>query len=151
MRGNRNQTWKYYGKPAREKMRTREVLRKNSRLRKTFKDFWRNGSCTQYRYRKIKAGRSMKDVHVPRLCAKLYWRYIPHVNLGTNFIALSRDVIWINKTYVEYVSRKENTKEDTYTLQDEDKSYNWAHIQINPVNNEVKNESVKTEETVNTN
>ena len=35
-------------------MLTQEVLRKNTRLGKTLQGFWRNGSCTHYRYRKIK-------------------------------------------------------------------------------------------------
>ena len=77
---NHNQTRKHYGKPTKIKMRTWEVLRQNSRLRKILKDFRRNEICTQYRYRKSKTKISRKYVHVPRLCAKSYWRYISHVN-----------------------------------------------------------------------
>ena len=51
----------------------------NSRLQKKIKDFWINGSCMHYRYHKIKTVGSRKDVHVPRLCAKSHWWYIPHV------------------------------------------------------------------------
>ena len=50
------------------------------------------------------------------------------MNICTKCIVLSRYVIWLNKTYREYVSRKENTKADSYILKDEDESYNWAHI-----------------------
>ena len=49
----------------------------NSRLHKTLKHFWRNGSCTQYQYRKRKTGISRKDVHFTRLYVKPYWRHIP--------------------------------------------------------------------------
>ena len=66
------------------------------------------------------------------------------LNLRTKNIVLNRDVIWLNKTYGEYVSRKENTKEDSYILKDEDASYKLSHIKIDHVNNEVKTENVKT-------
>ena len=52
MRGNHDQTWKYYGKPTRRKIRTWEVLRKNTRLRTILQNFWINGSCAQYCYHK---------------------------------------------------------------------------------------------------
>ena len=39
------------------------------------------------------------------------------LNIQTKRISLSSDVIWLNKTYIEYVSRKENTKADSYILQ----------------------------------
>ena len=68
------------------------------------------------------------------------------LNLRTNLIVLSRDVIWLNKTYGEYVSRKLNIKADTYILQDEDDSYNWDHVKIDSVKNEVKPEKSKNEE-----
>ena len=35
-------------------------------------------------------------------------------------IILSRDAIWLNKTYGEYISRRENTKAISYILQYED-------------------------------
>ena len=70
------------------------------------------------------------------------------LNLHTKCIVLSRGIIWINKNYGEHVSRKENTKE--HILQDEDKSYNWDHVKIDLVKNEVKNENVKTKENLKT-
>ena len=39
-------------------------------------------------------------------------------------IVLNHDIIWLNKTYREYISIKYNTKVDTCILQDEDESYN---------------------------
>ena len=50
------------------------------------------------------------------------------LNLRTKFILISRDIIWLNKAYGEYVSRKENTNSDTYILQDEENSYNWDSV-----------------------
>ena len=41
------------------------------------------------------------------------------LNLRTKRIVLIRDVIWLNKTYGEYISRKETTKMTSYILQDE--------------------------------
>ena len=73
------------------------------------------------------------------------------LNLCTKRIVLSCDIIWINKIYREYVSRKVNTKPDTYIIQDEDKSYNWDHVKIDPIKNDGKTENVKTEENVSTN
>ena len=67
------------------------------------------------------------------------------LNLSKKCILLSRDIIWINKTYGEYISRKENTKANIYILQDEYKSYTWDHVKIDPFNNEVNNENVKNE------
>ena len=64
------------------------------------------------------------------------------LNIRTKRMVLIRDIIWLDKTYGKYVSRKENTKADTYILQDEDDSYNWAHVKIDPVKNEVKTENV---------
>ena len=32
-------------------------------------------------------------------------------------MVLSLDLIWLNKTYGEYMSRKENTKADSYIIQ----------------------------------
>ena len=59
------------------------------------------------------------------------------LNLGSKYIVLRHDVIWLNKTYGECVQRKENTSADTYILQDEEKYYNWDHIKVDPVKNEV--------------
>ena len=72
------------------------------------------------------------------------------LNLHTKYTVLIRVVIWLIKTYGQYTPRKENTKEDTYILQDEDEHYYWAHIKIDSFNNEVKTENVKNEEKVNT-
>ena len=57
------------------------------------------------------------------------------LNLCSKRIVLSRAVIWINKTYGEYVSRKESTNVDSYVLQEEDESNNYSRIKIDPVNN----------------
>ena len=46
------------------------------------------------------------------------------LNICTKHIVISHDVIWLNKTYGEYVPRKENTKADTYIIQHDDESYN---------------------------
>ena len=72
------------------------------------------------------------------------------LNPHTKRIVLSHDVIWLKKTYRQYVSRKENTKADTYILHDEYNYYNWYHVKIVPVENEVKTEDIKTEEKVKT-
>ena len=72
------------------------------------------------------------------------------LNICTKRIVIIREIIWLSKTYGEYLSRKENTKADTYILQDEDRYYNWAHVKIYPVKNEVRNENIKAEENVNT-
>ena len=45
---------------------------------------------------------------------------------------------------------KENTKIDTYILQYEDDSNNWAHVKIDPFKNEVNTKNVKTEENAKT-
>ena len=66
------------------------------------------------------------------------------LNLCTKCTVLIRDVIWLNETYSEYLSRKENTKENTYILQDEEGSYNWDNVKMDPV----KTENLKTEENV---
>ena len=52
------------------------------------------------------------------------------------------------KAYEEYVSRKENTKSETYILQDEDEYYNWANIKIDSFKNEVKSKHLKTKKTL---
>ena len=39
----------------------------------------------------------------------------------------------MKKTYREYVSRKENNNANSYVLQDEDESNDWAHIKIDTV------------------
>ena len=67
------------------------------------------------------------------------------LNLCTKCTVLIRDVIWLNETYSEYLSRKENTKENTYILQDEEGSYNWDNVKMDPVTTEFKTEKVKTE------
>ena len=97
----------------------------------------------QYHYRKNKTGLPKKDVHVPRLCKNNTGGTYHMLNLRTKLIILICDVIQLNKTYREYVSRKENTKADSYILKYVDDSYNWAHVKNYPVNNEVNNEKEK--------
>ena len=63
------------------------------------------------------------------------------LNLCTKCIVLICDVIWTNKTEVDYASRKKNTKATSYILQDKDESYNWYHIKVDPVKTEVKTET----------
>ena len=46
------------------------------------------------------------------------------------YIMLSHEIIWLNKTYGDHLSRKENTKAKSHILQDEDDSYNWDHIKL---------------------
>ena len=65
------------------------------------------------------------------------------LNLCTKHIILSCDLIWLKTIYGEYVSRKENNKADSYNLQNEENSYQLAHLKINHVKNEVKTENVK--------
>ena len=60
------------------------------------------------------------------------------LNIRTKFIVLSRDVIWLNKTYEDCVSRKDNTEADSYILQNEDNYYKWDHLKIDPAQNENK-------------
>ena len=67
-------------------------------------------------------------------------------NPRTQRIALSRDIIWLKKTYAEYVLIKENIRSKNYILQDEDDSYNWANIKIDHVKTKFNTENVKTEE-----
>ena len=59
------------------------------------------------------------------------------LNLCTKFIVLIHAVIWINKTYSEYVSRKYHTKANSYILQDEEEYYKWAYVKIDTVMTEV--------------
>ena len=68
------------------------------------------------------------------------------LNLCTKRIVISRGVIWLNKTYGEYISIKYHTKSDSSILQDEDESDNLACVKIDPV----KTEDVKTEQSVKT-
>ena len=89
-------------------MHIREVLRSNTRLQKTLKDFWINRSCTQYRYNQ--SCKSRNGVNITRLCVKPYWQYIPHIKSTQKYIVLSRDIIFTNKTYDEYIPRKVNIK-----------------------------------------
>ena len=72
------------------------------------------------------------------------------LNICTKCTVLSHDVIRLNKTYGEYVSRKENTKADSFVLQNEDESYKWDRKKIDPVKNEVNTENIKTEGNINT-
>ena len=45
-------------------------------------------------------------------------------------------------------NREKNTKSNTYLLQDEDDSYNWAHVKIDILKNKVKTENFKTKKNV---
>ena len=65
------------------------------------------------------------------------------VNLSTKRIVISCHIMWLNKTYREYVSRKVNTNADTHILQDEYESYKRYHVKIDTDKNEVKTENVK--------
>ena len=49
------------------------------------------------------------------------------LNPRTKRIVLSHNVIRINKTYGEYVSRKQHTKYNSYTLQYEDEPNKWSY------------------------
>ena len=62
-------------------------------------------------------------------------------NLLTTHNVLSCGVIQLNKTYGEYVSRKEHTKTEIYALQSEENSDKWSNFNIDPV----KTEDIKTE------
>ena len=57
--------------------------------------------------------------------------------------------LWRNMNW-RNISRYENTKADTYILQDEDGYYNWEHVKFDPFNTEVKTGNVKTEEKIKT-
>ena len=72
------------------------------------------------------------------------------LNLRTKCIVLSHDIIWLNKTYGEYIPRKENTKADYYILKNEDRSYKLTHVKMDPFKNEKNTENVKTEENIKT-
>ena len=52
------------------------------------------------------------------------------LNIHKKLIVLSHGIIWPNKKYGEYVTRKENAKANNYMLQAEEYSYNWAHVQM---------------------
>ena len=72
------------------------------------------------------------------------------LNLRIKRIVLRHDVISFKNNYGEYLSRKYNTNLDSYILQNEDESYKWYHVKIDPVKNEINTEDVKTEKNVNT-
>ena len=98
---------------------------------------------------------TISDVKVKLEDRRKTWMFLGYVqdytvgtyrilNMRTKFIVLSRDVIWLNKTYEDCVSRKDNTKADSYILQNEDNYYKWDHLKIYPVKNKVRTENVKT-------
>ena len=58
------------------------------------------------------------------------------LNICTKYIVISCDVIWINKTYGDYVSRKETTKMTSDIFQDEYDYDKWAYVKIDPVRTE---------------
>ena len=65
------------------------------------------------------------------------------LNLRTKLIVLSREIIWLNKTYSEYVLIKCTTKATSYILKEEDWSFNWYHIKMDTVKTEVNTENLK--------
>ena len=96
---------------------------------KTLTDFFRNGSFTQSKLK----NRVMTCLLLGYAQNHIGGTY--HIlNLWKIYIGLSCIIIWINKNYGEYVSRKKNTKENSYILQDEYKSDIWTHIKMDPVN-----------------
>ena len=64
------------------------------------------------------------------------------LNIHAKPIVISCDIIWTNKTYSEYVSRKENTKATSYILLDKYESYNWAYAKIDLVKTGVNTEDI---------
>ena len=80
---------------------------------------------------------------------KMFWGYaLNHMgstycilNICKKCVALSRDAICLNNTYVEYVSRFQYTKAVDYVLHNEDDSNKRARIKMYPI----KTDSVKTE------
>ena len=87
-------------------------------------------------------------MHVPRLFKNHTNVTYQIINLHTKDIVLIRDIIWLDKTHRYNVSIKENTKANAYIIQDEDESYNWAHVKPNPVNIEVITGNVQKGETL---
>ena len=63
-----------------------------------------------------------------------------------------RNKSWCNtvKQKLRKIHFKKKTKADSYILQNEDELYKWAHIEIDPVNNEIKTDNIKSEEKVKT-
>ena len=70
------------------------------------KDFWINESFTRYRYSKIKIKDQGKTCMFLGYSQNHTSGTYHMLNLCSKRIVLSRDVIWINKTYGEYISGK---------------------------------------------
>ena len=129
MRDNYTRTWKYYGKPTQIKMRTQEVLRKKCQTTQNIQDFF-------YEMGVVRIISTIKEKleYWGKTCILLGYEKNHTggtyciISIHTKHIIIISDIIWINKTYGEYVSRKENTKAITYILQDEDESYSWSHV-----------------------
>ena len=68
------------------------------------------------------------------------------LNLCTKNIVLICDVIWLNKTYGEYISRQKHIKPDIYILQYEYYYDKWDCVKIDPV----KTTNIKNEKNVRT-
>ena len=68
------------------------------------------------------------------------------LNIRTKYIVLSCNIVWINKTYGDYVSIKDHTKGNKYILQYEDKLDKWSYVKINTV----KTEDMKTKQNFST-
>ena len=63
------------------------------KTKQIFKDFWRNESYNKYCQRKIKTRGSIHGMHVTRLCTKNTGVTYRMLNLFTELIVLSRDII----------------------------------------------------------
>ena len=70
------------------------------------------------------------------------------LNIRTKHIVLISDVICLNKTHGEYVSKRETTKETSYIRQDEDDYDKWDYVKMDPVNTEINDEDVKLNKTL---
>ena len=97
----------------------------------------------QHRHNKSQSRILRNDIHVPRLCTKPYGWYILHVKYTHETYRTRPRCHMDKKTYSEYISRKENTKATSYILQDEENSFNWDHIKMDPVNTESMTENLK--------
>ena len=69
-------------------------------------------------------------------------------NLCPKRIILIHDIIWLGKTYYNYISIQEHTKDESYITQDEDNSNKWAHVKNFPVKTENTNikKNIKTDQ-----
>ena len=150
MHGNHNKTRKYYGKPTRKKCAHERFYGKILDYAKYLRTFGEMGVVRSIVTVKSKLEEQGKTCMFLGYSKAHTGGTYCMLNLLKIHLILSREIIWLNKTYGEYLPRKENTNTDTYILQDKDDPNNWAHIKIDLFNNEVSTENVKTEENVNT-